>query len=176
MGKHVNDALAAAGFDARISAKAYKDTNPDLKPTVHLDRNTLGARMPQGRTSVPAGAKRNERIAKSNRLAKTYRQRASVGEATPENLRADALADSLIADLSVFADEVQADTLHRMSPEEAAAYSDVVGKVPNAEAVFEAMAPIRTGMGRLGTGLRSPVCRSVWTCPRTLSMLCCATN
>ena len=146
--KHVNDALAAAGFDARISAKAYKDTNPDLKPTVHLGPEHLGRKDAARAHKRAIRVKRNERIAKSNRLAKTYRQRASVGEATPENLRADALADSLIADLSVFADEVQADTLHRMSPEEAAAYSDVVGKVPNAEAVFEAMAPIRTGMGR----------------------------
>lgn len=146
--KHVNDALAAAGFDARISAKAYKDTNPDLKPTVHLGPEHLGRKDAARAHKRASRVKRNERIAKSNRLAKTYRQRASVGEATPENLRADALADSLIADLSVFADEVQADTLHRMSPEEAAAYSDVVGKVPNAEAVFAAMEPIRTGMGR----------------------------
>ena len=146
--RHVNDALAAAGFDARVSAKAYKDTNPDMKPTVHLGPE------PQGRMDAKAAhkrarrVKRNERIAKSNRIAKTYRQRANVGEATPENLRAQALADSLIADLSDFAMEVQADPAARMSPEEAAAYSAVVGKVANAEAVFAAMEPLRTAMGR----------------------------
>lgn len=146
--KHVNDALAAAGFDARISAKAYKDTNPDLKPTVHLGPEHLGRNDANRAHKRASRVKRNERIVKSNRLATAYRKRANVGEATPENLRADALADTLIADLSDFAEEVQADAVPRMAPEEAAAYATVVGKVANAESVFAAMEPIRTGMGR----------------------------
>ena len=147
--KHVNDALAAAGCDARISAKAYKDTNPDLKPTVHLGPVHVGRKDAESTNRRARRVKRNERIVKSNRLATTYRMRANVGEATPENLRADALAESLIGDLSSLATEVQADIQSSMTPEEAAAYTVVVSKVPNAEAVFAAMEPVRTAMGRV---------------------------
>ena len=147
--KHVNDALAAAGCDARISAKAYKDTNPDLKPTVHLGPVHVGRKDAESTNRRARRVKRNERIVKSNRLATTYRMRANVGEATPENLRADALAESLIGDLSSLATEVQADIPSSMTPEEAAAYTVVVSKVPNAEAVFAAMEPVRTAMGRV---------------------------
>lgn len=147
--KHVNDALAAAGCDARISAKAYKDTNPDLKPTVHLGPVHVGRKDAESTNRRARRVKRNERIVKSNRLATTYRMRANVGEATPENLRADALAESLIGDLSSLATEVQGDIPSSMTPEEAAAYTVVVNQVPNAEVVFAAMEPVRTAMGRV---------------------------
>jgi hypothetical protein len=146
--RHVNEALSSAGHSARISEKAYKDTDPDKKPTLHVGPDYGPNQDKSAAAKRSKRLKRNAKIKKSNQLAAF---RKSQIEATKSKVEADveALNESLLVDIAGISEEINRSSIIELSVEEEKSRTYVFGNLPNADIIYSQMKVLKEGLGRI---------------------------